>query len=147
MKLNSIRLLVNDFDTSFKFYAQTLGLKVNWGKEGGEYASFEFGIEGGLGIYKSDLMAQFVGNDTLKLPENTREKMLIGIQVKNVDATYEELLKKDVEFVNQPIDMGGWGMRVCHFRDPEGNLLEIWSPLDKRKWDKDLLDEDQQYNG
>jgi len=36
--------------------------------------------------------------------------------------------------------MTGWGIRGCHFRDPENNLIEIWSELAKEKWDKDLQD-------
>jgi catechol 2,3-dioxygenase-like lactoylglutathione lyase family enzyme len=45
MKINNIRLLVADFDTCFRFYSEKLGLKVTWGGTGGDYASFDIGIE------------------------------------------------------------------------------------------------------
>ncbi len=45
MKLNNIRLLVNDFDNCFKFYSEKVGLTVTWGKLGGDYASFDIGID------------------------------------------------------------------------------------------------------
>jgi catechol-2,3-dioxygenase len=41
--------------------------------------------------------------------------------------------------------MTGWGMRAVHFRDPENNLIEIWSELVKEKWDKDLQNESKEY--
>ncbi len=41
--------------------------------------------------------------------------------------------------------MTGWGMRTVHFRDPENNLLEIWSELAKEKWDKDLQDQAEEF--
>lgn len=145
MELNCIRLLVNDFDKSFKFYAETLGLKVIWGKIGGEYASFDVGIPSGLSIFKSDLMTSAIGNSEKSLPINNREKAAIIFKVDNVDKSYQNLSNRGVNFIDQPSDMTGWGIRVSHFRDPEDNLIEIWSELAKDKWDKDLQDEANEY--
>ena len=55
MKFNNIRLLVNDFDKSFTFYNEILGLECTWGKSGGNFASFNIGIESGLAIFKAEL--------------------------------------------------------------------------------------------
>ncbi|HPO50448.1 MAG TPA: hypothetical protein PLO89_09010 [Spirochaetota bacterium] len=57
-----LRLLVDDFDKSFRFYSEKLGLKIVWGKIGEVYASFDNGNGGEIGIFKSDLMASVVGN-------------------------------------------------------------------------------------
>lgn len=144
MKINNIRLLVADFDNCFRFYSEKLGLKATWGKLGGDYASFDIGLETskmGLSIFKSDLMAREVGNWNKKLPINSREKILIVLQVDNVDETYEKLSGNGVRFINEPKDIAGWGSRVAHFRDPEGNLIEIYCELPKDKWSKDLLEE------
>jgi len=145
MELNCIRLLVSDFDKCFKFYSESLGLNVSWGKLGGDYANFDIGIPSGLSIFKSDLMAKAVGNYDKQLPADVREKAAIILKVDDVDVSYKKLLAKDVEFVNEPTDMTGWGMRAAHFRDPEGNLIEIWSELAKEKWDKDLQEESKEY--
>lgn len=148
MELNNIRLLVKDFDKCFRFYAEQVGLKVTWGKMGGDYASFDVGLasnEMGFSIFKSDLMASVIGNSDKSLPMNNREKIAIILKVNSVDETYKELMDKGVEFVNKPMDMAGWGDRVAHFRDPEGNLIELLAALDKSKWDKDLLDEAKEY--
>lgn len=141
MELSNIRLLVNDFDKCFKFYAEQLGLKVTWGKIGGDYASFDIGIkssEMGLSIFKSDLMAAAIGNSDKSLPVDNREKIAIILKVDNVDTTFQNLSAKNISFINEPTDMTGWGIRAAHFRDPENNLIEIWSELPKEKWDKDL---------
>lgn len=148
MELSNIRLLVKDFDKCFKFYSEQLGLKVTWGKIGGDYASFDIGIksnEMGLSIFKSDLMASAIGNSEKSLPFDNREKIAVILKVDSVDETYKELVNKGIEFINKPMDMAGWGDRVVHFRDPEGNLLELISALDKEKWNKDLLDEAKEY--
>lgn len=146
MKLNNVRLLVKDFDASFDFYANKLGLNVTWGKPGADYASFDIGIPSGLSIFKSDLMANAIDNKHLQLPAESREKMLLAINVENVDATYKELSGKGIQFINEPTDMTGWGLRGVHLRDPEGNLLEFWSELPREKWDKDLLEDASEYN-
>lgn len=145
MELNCIRLLVKDFDKCFKFYSENLGLKATWGKIGGDYASFDIGIPSGLSIFKSDLMANVIGNIDKQLPGDNREKIAIILKVNNVDKTYNDLSEKGISFINEPMDMTGWGIRVAHFRDPENNLIEIWSELAKEKWDKDLLDEAKEY--
>ena len=140
MELNCIRLLVKDFDGCFKFYSETLGLNVFWGNIGGDYASFDLGIPSGLSIFKSDLMASVIGNAEKNLPSDHREKIAIILKVDNVDESYQTLLARGVQFINKPTDMTGWGIRGCHFRDPENNLIEIWTELAKEKWDKDLQD-------
>ena len=121
MELNGIRLLVKDFDKCFKFYSEKLGLKVTWGKLGGDYASFDIGLPSCLSIYKSDLMANAIGNADKPLPVDCREKMVITLKVDNVDKTYEKLTNHGVNFINKPADMTGWGIRVVHFSDPEDN--------------------------
>ena len=144
MKINNIRLLVTDFDNCFRFYSEKLGLKVTWGKIGGDYASFDIGLESnnmGLSIFKSDLMAKKIGNLEKSLPLSSREKTVIVLQVDDVDKTYEELTSNGVKFINEPKDIAGWGSRVAHFRDPEDNLIEIYCELPKEKWSNDLLDE------
>ena len=145
MELANIRLLVNDFDTCFKFYSEILGLKVTWGKVGGDYASFDIGIPSGLSIFKSDLMAAAIGNTDKQLPTNCREKVVVIFKVENVDTTFNDLSKNGVEFINKPTDMSGWGIRVVHLRDPEGNLIEIFSELPKDKWSDDLLEDAKEF--
>lgn len=130
MKFSNVRLLVKDYKKCFKFYTEQLGLKPLWGDENGCYASFKVadGIEG-LAIFVSDYMAPTVGNLEKTQPIGYREKSMISFEVENVDDTYQTFLEKGIQFINEPIDMPDWGMRVVHLRDPEENLIEFYTPL------------------
>ncbi|MDR1679438.1 MAG: VOC family protein [Prevotellaceae bacterium] len=129
MKFSNVRLLVKDYKKCFAFYTEKLGLEAAWNLEAC-YASFKVaeGIEG-FAIFTSDLMAPAVGNADKSQPTDCREKMMVSFEVENVDETYKALLAKDVVFINKPTDMPGWGMRVVHLRDPEENLIELFTPL------------------
>jgi predicted enzyme related to lactoylglutathione lyase len=76
-------------------------------------------------------MAPAVGNTEKTQPSGYREKSMISFEVENVDKTYQTFLEKGVDFINQPTDMPDWGMRVVHLRDPEDNLIELFTPLVK----------------
>lgn len=129
MKFSNVRLLVKDYRKCFEFYAETLGFEPLWDIENC-YGAFKVadGIEG-LGIFLSDYMAPVVGNADKAQPSGCREKSMVSFEVDNVDETYLALKSKGVEFVNEPTDMPGWGMRVVHLRDPEENLIEFYTPL------------------
>ncbi len=129
MKFNNVRLLVKDYRKCFDFYTRKLGLEPLWDIEDC-YGAFKVadGIEG-LAIFLSDYMAPVAGNTDQQQPVGGREKSMISFEVENVDETYGELQAKGVSFINEPIDMPGWGMRVVHLRDPEDNLIELFTPL------------------
>ena len=129
MKFSNVRLLVKDYEKCFKFYTEKLGLEAVFNIESC-YGSFNVadGIEG-FAIFTSDLMAPVVGNADKDQPTNYREKMMVSFEVENVDETFKALSAKDVPFINQPTDMPDWGMRVVHLRDPEENLIELFTPF------------------
>lgn len=130
MKFSNVRILVKDFTKCFKFYNEQLGLELLWGDENSCYASFKVAenIEG-FALFVSDLMASAVGNVDKVQPEGFREKSMVSFEVENVDETYHSLKIKGLKFINEPIDMPDWGMRVVHLRDPEENLIELFTPL------------------
>ena len=131
MKFNNIRLLVNDFDKAFTFYNDTLELECTWGKLGDNFASFNIGLESGLAIFKAELMTMAISDLNVKKGGKTHDKSVIIVQVENVSDAYEKLKRKGVAFLNEPTDMPDWGIRVVHFRDPEGNLFELYNDLPK----------------
>jgi lactoylglutathione lyase len=133
MKLHNIRLLVNDFDKCFTFYNDILGLTCTWGKLGDNYASFTIGLESGLAIFKAELMNAAIGKKDGSEGETLHDKFAIVAEVENVDKEYEKMQQKGIKFITQPTDMKDWGIRVVHFRDPEDNLIEIFTELPKGK--------------
>ncbi len=129
MKFDNIRLLVNDFDRSYSFYSETLGLKATWGKPGENYASFDVGSSSGLALFRAELMNVAISTQEQARTGTLQDKMAIVIEVDDVDDTYAKLKSKGVLFLNEPKDMQVWGIRVIHLRDPENNLIELFSGL------------------
>lgn len=129
MKFSNARLLVNDYRKCFDFYTQQLGLEAVWDIEEC-YASFKVadGIEG-FAIFTSNLMASVVGNADKIQPIGFREKVMISFEVDNVDESYNAFSAKGIKFINSPMDIPSWGMRVVHLYDPEENLIELYTPL------------------
>lgn len=146
MKFNNVRLLVKDFAKCFKFYSEQLGLEAAWGDENSGYANFKVadGIEG-LALFASDSMASSVGNANKELPVGFREKSLVSFSVDNVDVTYAALKGKGVIFVNEPTNMADWGARTVLLRDPEDNLIELFSPLAPEQWSEELIEENKKF--
>ena len=132
MRFSNVRLLVKDFAGCFKFYTEQLGLEPAWGDENSGYASFKVadGIEG-LALFVSDWMAPSAGNADKQQPVGMREKLLKA---------------KGVTFISEPTDMPDWGMRTLYLRDPEENLIELFTPLAPEKFSQELIEEDQKFH-
>lgn len=146
MRFSNIRLLVNDFDKCFTFYNDILGLECTWGKLGDNYASFNIGNPSGLALFKAELMNIAINNADAKKSETWQDKIAIIVQVDSVIETYNSLQSKGVTFLTEPKDMTAWGIRVAHFRDPENNLIELYSDLPREKWDDHLIEDEKEFN-
>lgn len=121
MKLAYVRLLVRDFDSCVAFYRDVIGFPVAMMVDHAKFAEFNTG-ETALEIYDRDSMAEVVGTGL----ETAGDRMLITLQVDDVDATFEALKAKGVTFEESPGDRPAWGARTAYFRDPEGNLIELF---------------------
>jgi catechol 2,3-dioxygenase-like lactoylglutathione lyase family enzyme len=55
-------------------------------------------------------------------------RAIIEFMVDDVDADYERLQGKISGFVNEPTTMP-WGNRSLLFRDPDGNLVNFFTPV------------------
>ena len=118
------RLLVVDFKACFRFYRDIMGFEVFWGDENGSYADFEAG-ETDLALFKREAMAQAVSADHLPLRHDSQDDVCLIFAVEDVDRAADDLKRKGVQFVTEPKDYEEWGCRAAHFRDPDGNLIEI----------------------
>jgi len=129
MRFNCIRLLVSDFAGCYKFYTETLGFEPTIGDVNDVFAAFlsEGGVE--ISIFKKDLMARVVGTNDLPAQVRSQDGVVMIFQVDNVDEKAREFEAKGVKLVSAPCDRNEWGIRTAHFRDPEGNLIEIFNGL------------------
>src|SRR3989344_7058926 len=116
-KLFAVCLLVNDFDKSFDFYKNVLGLKVN--SHEGKFANFK--LEGAeLAIFQKDEAISM-------FPEKYMSKggsAVIGFQVSDVKKACADLKAKGVKIFEGP-KTTEWGQIVAYFNDPDGNIWEV----------------------
>ena len=130
LKFDHLGLLVSDFQKSLQFYTEKLGLETSWNNDE-SYASFKVAEPiTGLSIFTSTMNAETIGNaDKPFPPADSREKIMFAFEVECVDTVYEALKAKGVAFINEPFDWTDACMRAVHFRDAEGNLIEIHAGL------------------
>ncbi len=131
IKFSHVRLLVADYPASFAFYRDTLGLSPRFSDEASRYGEFDTGTVT-LALFDRQTMADALGvKPEFALPEPLSRPALI-FNVDDVDASYEALKARGVSFVCPPSDRPEWTIRTAHLTDPDGNLIEINSPLKRR---------------
>jgi lactoylglutathione lyase len=127
-KFQYTRLLVINFKDCFRFYQDILGFKATYGSESDVYADFDTGAVT-IALFNRQYMSDAVGTTGLPLRANAQDVVCLCFEVENVDIACQQLKSKGVRLVAEPADHKDWGIRAAHFRDPDGNLIEINQPL------------------
>lgn len=126
-RLSHMRLLVGDFQQALDFYQQRLGLNVRFQEEG-VYAELDTGAAV-LALFHRDFMAEALHVSAPHDQALPLQRPVIVLSVDDVDAVFVHLKETGVEFLTEPEDRTHWGVRTVHLQDPEGNLIEINSPV------------------
>jgi catechol 2,3-dioxygenase-like lactoylglutathione lyase family enzyme len=128
LQLTHLRLLVSNYKDAFLFYRDVLGLDVDWGDEETGYAEFSTGsIQ--MAVLKKEFMAQIIPSTNQLSSISSQDKTSLIFAVDNVDEVYQRLKDNNAILVTPPSDRPEWGIRTAHFRDPDGNLIEIYTNL------------------
>lgn len=119
MQFASVRVITHDVARLAEFYGHATGLPVEWRSD--QFAevvapSFK------LAIGSAETMALFGAGAAV--PEQNRS-VIVEFRVDDVDAEFERL--GEVEVVQKPTTMP-WGNRSLLFRDPDGNLVNFFTP-------------------
>jgi catechol 2,3-dioxygenase-like lactoylglutathione lyase family enzyme len=126
-RFNYVRLLVDNYRGSFRFYRDVLGMRVLRGDVDSDYAEFEApGVR--LALFQRARMTEALG-----LPEPAGEgrgHIVLVFAVDDVDAVHRELQAKGVAFARGPRTHADWDVRTAHLHDPDGNVIEINQRLD-----------------
>jgi catechol 2,3-dioxygenase-like lactoylglutathione lyase family enzyme len=125
MKLAYVRLLVRDFEACLAFYRDVLGFEVAILAEHAKFAEFATG-DVALELYDRAMMAEIAGRAEASDADGAVDRALLTLQVDSVDEAYAALKAKGVAFGVPPTDRPEWGARTAHFRDPDGNLIELF---------------------
>jgi catechol 2,3-dioxygenase-like lactoylglutathione lyase family enzyme len=129
-KIEAMVLFVQDLAGCTAFYRDMFKLPY----QGSDANSASFLLQEGLYLILLSPRgaADLLGKQPNELKNEGGPRGLLAASVADVDAAYEELKAKGVTFVRPPTDQP-WGLRTAHFADPEDNLWEINSPVDKSK--------------
>jgi uncharacterized glyoxalase superfamily protein PhnB len=98
------------------FYRDTVGFPLSFSDESMGWAEFDLGTAR-IGLERCDrndpesteLVGRFVG---------------VSIRVEDVNAVFDRLTSRGVEFTATP-QKQPWGGTLAHFKDPDGNILTL----------------------
>lgn len=122
MKFISTRIITADVKRLVDFYEMVTGASAIWGNE--LFAEVPTPI-GTLAI-GSDKTVPLFGDGSAEAAAN--RSAIVEFIVEDVDAEYERLRDRLVDVVTTPTTMP-WGNRALLFRDPDGNLVNLFTPV------------------
>ena len=119
--LKQTRLVTNDVLRLTGFYEELTGATADVLSVG--YVEFQRSPCAGLAI-TSAAAAAIYGEDVLASANN--RSLVLDFEVSDVDAQYARLKHSIGEWVQPPTDLP-WGNRAMLFRDPDGNLVNMFA--------------------
>lgn len=120
MRLKNILIVVNDIEKSISFYKELFGLEVIL-DNGGNVILTE-----GLVLQEASLWKDFLKKDVIT--ENNAAELYF--EERNIEEFVEKLesYREPIQYVNRLMEHS-WGQKVVRFYDPDGNLIEVGTPI------------------
>ena len=120
MKFKGTLIVVQDCSRALKFYSDMFGFRLLRDNGG------NMELTDNLYLQESGFWESFTGKRTI--PNNNRselyfEELDIEAFVKRLEVLYPE-----TEYVNR-LTQHSWGQKVIRFCDPDGNLIEVGTPM------------------
>jgi predicted enzyme related to lactoylglutathione lyase len=122
MDFASIRIITDDLDRLIEFYEQVTGIPAQ--RPAPVFAEVVL-PSATLAIGHSQTV-QLFGADSARVADN--HTIIIEFRVDDVDAQYARLKPLVDDWVQEPTTMP-WGNRSILFRDPDGNLVNLFTPV------------------
>ena len=120
MRLKNVLIVVKDIEKSRKFYHDLFGLDVVVNNDGNMI------LTEGLVLQDETIWKKFLGKDVI--PENNSCELYF--EEHNIEAFAEKLEKlyPEIRYVNKLLTHD-WGQKAIRFYDPDGNLIEVRTPM------------------
>ncbi|MBQ9331018.1 MAG: VOC family protein [Oscillibacter sp.] len=120
MELKSVLIVVRDMERAKRFYRDLFGLEVLQDNDG------NVALTGGLALQEEGIWRCFLGRDIVS--ENNASELYF--EERDIEGFVERLeaLYPSVVYVNR-LMTHSWGQRVVRFYDPDGNLIEVGTPM------------------
>ena len=118
--LDYVILLCEDIVSMKTFYHEILGFPI--------YRDQEEWVEMNIGATLLTLRKRGRSYDGAKIHNTAGVQLAFRVTPAKVEGCYRELIAKQVEILDPPRDMD-YGHRTLFFKDPEGNILEIYADI------------------
>ncbi|MFE1791986.1 VOC family protein [Streptomyces sp. NPDC059525] len=122
MDFVSIRIITGDIARLVDFYERATGVRADWSTE--DFAELRT-PSATLAIGSTRTVALFAPGSARPADNNT---VIIEFLVPDVDGVYRNLTDAVADFVTEPTTMP-WGNRSLLLRDPDGNLVNFFTPV------------------
>lgn len=116
MKLYAVRIFTTDWNRSFKFYQDVVGLSLKFAEKSMGWAEFDIG--------GPSLAIESINPANPETKNRVGRFIGISLQVDDIEATYSELTAKGVIFTSPP-EKQSWGGTLAHFKDPDSNIITL----------------------
>ena len=120
-RLANVCLITNNVKRLVDFYEPILEAKAKWSGE--DYAEFRTSI-GVLAVYAAEAQEKYIPGSA-QAAEN--RSVILEFSVVDVDQEYKRLQSLVKVWVKPPTTQP-WGTRSTYFRDPDGNLVDFFTP-------------------
>ena len=120
MKLKNVLIVVKDIEKSKNFYHDLFGLDLVVDNDGNMI------LTEGLVLQDEAIWRKFIGKEVI--PQNNSFELYF--EEKDLEAFVKRLEKYEpsVQYVNK-LMTHSWGQKVIRFYDPDGNLIEVGTPM------------------
>jgi len=122
MNLASLRIITADIQRLVQFLENVTNLKANWLTD--DFA--EIKTSSSTLAIGSTRTLSFFGEGVAEPAKN--KSVIIEFRVENVDDEYNRIMDFVNDIVQKPTTMP-WGNRSLLFRDPDGNLINFFTPV------------------
>lgn len=120
MRLKNVLIVVNDIEKSISFYKELFGLSVVLDNDGNVI------MTEGLVLQDKKIWEDFIGREVIH-EHNASE---LYFEEADIEAFAEKLehYQEPIQYVNRLMEHS-WGQKVIRFYDPDGNLIEVGTPM------------------
>ena len=119
-------LITDDVGRLSAFYAQVLQIEPH--SSGADYVEFHTSV-GTLALFSAAAQEKYIPGSARP---GQNHSAILEFRVGNVDAEYARLHDLVKEWVKGPTTQP-WGTRSIYFRDPDGNLIDFFTPAKSPK--------------